>query len=174
MLCCSERVYSTGFSTGAFHSNALACTRGDKLAGIATVAGSIGKLYGTECGEGGGVDVINFHSKDDGTVPYDGNINWHTNEEVVEIWEDRNECELLDTPRVTFLSTTTVCERKSCKGGNVENCVLKGLDHCWPGGRSGGFEAVGSCKARRGDVDATAHMFAFWEERWAEKNENGL
>jgi poly(3-hydroxybutyrate) depolymerase len=162
-----NRVYSTGFSTGAFHSNALACTRANKLAGISTVAGSVGRLYMDQCKNGkGGLDVLQFHSKDDKTVPYDGNAEWHTQPEVTDMWEDRNGCRLRDVPRVTYLSDTTVCRRKECEEGAVEECTLRGLDHCWPGGRSGGFETPGSCKPQRGDVDATVHMLEFWEEQW--------
>ncbi|GMI33212.1 hypothetical protein TeGR_g3116 [Tetraparma gracilis] len=164
-----SRVYSTGFSTGGFHSNALGCSRASKLAGIAPVAGSIGKLYTSSCDEGEGLDVVSFHSEDDKTVPYNGNFEWHSQPEVTKLWEDRNGCDLLDIPRITHLSATTRCTQRSCANGTVEDCTLIGLDHCWPGGRSGGFETPGSCKPQRGDVDATAHMFAFWEERWQAK-----
>lgn len=35
------------------------------------------------------------------------------------------------------------------------------MDHCWYGGRSGGFH---TCVPEEGNVDMTAHMFEFWEE----------
>ena len=37
---------------------------------------------------------------------------------------------------------------------------MVGLDHCWIGGRGGGF---GVCDARPGDVDVTQHMFKRWD-----------
>jgi len=43
---------------------------------------------------------------------------------------------------------------------SVESCALKDFDHCWYGGRSGGFA---SCEKRAGDIDATSHMFDSWE-----------
>jgi len=69
-----DRVYSTGFSTGAFHSYSLACRKPSKFAGIAPIAGSIGRVYYNECESGDPVSVLSFHSKDDKTVPYSGEI----------------------------------------------------------------------------------------------------
>lgn len=73
--------------------------------------------------------------------------------------------------QVVLSTATTVC--RSCQGPGaatataaavaggaaVETCVVAGLDHCWIGGRSGGFP---TCVPRPGDVDATDRMLDFF------------
>ena len=125
-----SRIYSTGFSTGGFHSYALGCRMTDKFAGIAPVAGSIGKNYYDECSQGAPISVVSFHSKDDGTVPYDGNADWESQPTVTAMWESRNGC-TNESVTVTYESDTTVCSRRECPGAAVEDCTLVGLDHCW-------------------------------------------
>eukprot|EP00519_Triparma_laevis_P000433 CAMPEP_0182497032 /NCGR_PEP_ID=MMETSP1321-20130603/5583_1 /TAXON_ID=91990 /ORGANISM="Bolidomonas sp., Strain RCC1657" /LENGTH=317 /DNA_ID=CAMNT_0024700795 /DNA_START=82 /DNA_END=1035 /DNA_ORIENTATION=- len=158
----TARIYSTGFSTGAFHSNGLGCRMPNRFAGIAPIAGSFGRLYESECKQGSPVSVLSFHSRGDKTVPYDGNFEWLGQAEVTSLWEKRNGC-TNETARVTYESETTICKRKECPGAPVEDCTLTGLDHCWVGGRSGGFESPGSCASQPGDIDATKHMFETWE-----------
>jgi len=61
-----DRVYSTGFSNGAMFTNLLGCVRGDKLAGIAPVAGK-----GPEAERcGGPVPVHLSHGRQDERVPF--------------------------------------------------------------------------------------------------------
>lgn len=166
-----SRVYSTGFSTGAFHSYALGCHLTNKFAGIAPIAGSIGKAYFDECKVGDSISVLSFHSKDDQTVPYDGNVDWESQPTVTAMWEERNGCTNDTESVITYQSETTVCRRKECPGAAVEDCTLVGLDHCWVGGRSGGFFTPGSCVKQPGDIDATTHMFETWEREDAAKKQ---
>ena len=166
-----DRIYATGFSTGAFHSYGLGCRRPTKFRGVAAVAGSVGRRYGGECEGGEPVSVMSFHSRDDKTVPYDGNIEWMSQPETTEMWKRRNGCTGNETGNVTYRSDTTTCTRYECPGAPVEDCTLTGLDHCWVGGRSGGFETPGSCIKQEGDVDATKHMFETWEMEAREARE---
>ncbi len=125
-----SRVYSTGFSTGGFHSNALGCNMTSKFAGIAPVAGSLGRQYTSMCSVGPPISVLSFHSKDDQTVPYDGSTNWESQPSVTSMWEKRNGC-TNESAIVTYESDTTICKRRECPGASVEDCTLIGLDHCW-------------------------------------------
>lgn len=164
-----SRVYSTGFSTGAFHSLALGCHMTSKFAGIAPIAGSIGRLYFDACKVGPPISYLSFHSKDDKTVPYDGNAFWQSQPSVTEMWEKRNGC-TNETGVVTYRSATTLCKRKECPLAAVEDCTLVGLDHCWVGGRSGGFFTPASCVPQEGDIDATVHMFESWEREATQRH----
>merc|ERR1712146_749699 len=85
-------------------------------------------------------------------------------DEVNAIWRHRNGCKKDDEKNVeySFLSETTICKRWNCPLAPVESCALKDINHCWYGGRSGGFPF---CEPRPGDIDATNHMFDFWEEQ---------
>jgi len=157
-----SRVYTIGFSTGAFLSYGIACRYPSRIAAAGTNAGGLSRLYADVCRVGeGAVPIQSFHSLADPTVPYDGNIAWAGQEEMNALWRTRNGCTKNDDFRITFQSNTTLCKRWDCPKAPVEACALKDIDHCWYGGRNGGFP---ECTPRPGDVDATAHMFAFWEE----------
>jgi poly(3-hydroxybutyrate) depolymerase len=88
---------------------------------------------------------------------------WAGQKEMDALWRYKNGCDGSESPRTTHNSSTTLCQRWDCKDAPVESCALSDIDHCWYGGRSGGFA---SCRVREGDVhvDATKHMFDLWEE----------
>lgn len=71
---------------------------------------------------------------------------------------------------VSFSSATSSCKRWECPGAPYETCIVNDMDHCWYGGRSGGFH---TCVPEEGNVDMTAHMFEFWEELAAKKAKEG-
>ena len=60
------RVYTTGFSNGAFFSNILGCTMADRFAAIAPVSG--GRIT-VPCAPTRAVPVMIYHGRDDTTVP---------------------------------------------------------------------------------------------------------
>jgi polyhydroxybutyrate depolymerase len=62
------RVYATGFSMGGFMSNRLACELNDRIAAIASVAGSVGGTL--TCTPGQEVPVCHFHGTGDTQVGY--------------------------------------------------------------------------------------------------------
>ena len=67
-----RRVYSIGFSTGAFLSYGIACRYPDRVAGIGADAGGLSKNEYNEClnSGSGAMPVQSFHSLADPTVPY--------------------------------------------------------------------------------------------------------
>ena len=158
-----NRVYSVGFSTGAFLSYGIACRYPDRVSGIAADAGGLSKEYYKACLNSGSgpVPVQSFHSLADPTVPYDGNIDWVGQKEMDDLWKKKNGCADDDEGTISYNTSTTVCTYYDCPLAPVEACVLQDIDHCWYGGRSGGFQA---CQPRPGDVDATKKMFDFWEK----------
>lgn len=66
-----RRIYATGFSLGATMANAVGCSRPDRVAAIAAVAGSYVSNWREICA-GGPVPVIGFHGVLDPVVPYLG------------------------------------------------------------------------------------------------------
>ena len=147
-------------SAGGFLSNNLGCQMGERFAGISTDAGLVAKHTLRTCVEPGqpAVPAISFHSSADPTVPIDGSIAWASQSEVDAMWRSRNGCGPNDTPTVTLNTSTTVCRRWACADAPVEACVVSGLDHCWIGGRSGGFP---TCVPRPGDVDVRQRRHRF-------------
>ncbi|MCF8461160.1 MAG: T9SS type A sorting domain-containing protein [Flavobacteriales bacterium] len=63
-----SRVFATGFSMGAFMSNRLACELNNRIASIASVAGTIGGTL--TCAPGQDVPVCHFHGTSDTQVGY--------------------------------------------------------------------------------------------------------
>lgn len=59
----TTRRFAAGYSSGSFMSHALACVRGDKLRGVATIAGG---QTGSSCT--GNVAALLIHDANDGTV----------------------------------------------------------------------------------------------------------
>lgn len=160
-LCVDDKlIYSVGFSTGAFLSYGIACRYPEKVAGVAADAGGLSRSYYETCRlADGAVPIQAFHSLDDPTVPYNGTSIWVGQDEMDALWRERNGCDGSEPTIITYESETTLCQYWDCPLAPVESCALKGIDHCWYGGRSGGFPV---CHPRPGDVDATKHIFDFW------------
>ena len=85
-----ERVYSTGFSMGGFMSHRLACDLGDKIAAIASVAGTIGKFF--TCNPTHVVPVMHSHGTADGTVTYEEGLFNRSVEWTINFWRNKNGC----------------------------------------------------------------------------------
>jgi len=68
----SERIYATGFSSGAFMTNVLACELSNQVAAIASVAGTIIPEALNVCNPTHQMPVLEIHGTQDIEVPYDG------------------------------------------------------------------------------------------------------
>lgn len=146
-----SKVYSTGFSNGGFMSNRLACEVPELFAGIAPHSGTMGKTFA--CNPTKGIPVLMFHGDSDPTVPFFGNGQWMSFEEVAAKWAKLNECGDESNARESFTSQTTTCVRyDKCGRDNVpfEYCAITGLAHKWSG--EGNY-----------DVDATDYLFQFFK-----------
>lgn len=64
------RVFATGMSAGAFMATRLACDRGDMIAAIAPVSGTLGS--GVACNPARPVSVLAFNGTADPVVPFGG------------------------------------------------------------------------------------------------------
>ncbi len=170
-LCVDKsRIYSVGFSTGAFLSYGIACRYPDKIVGIGADAGGLALTYLESCRSSpGAVPVQAFHSLNDDVVPYNGTAAWAGQDAMDALWREKNGCDGTEAPLVTYESSTTICQYWNCPLAPVESCALKGVGHCWYGGRSGGFPV---CAPNINDVDATKHMFDFWESNLSKKLRN--
>ncbi len=94
-----QRVYSCGFSMGGFMTNRLACEMNDRIAAIASVAGTIGSAV--TCNPGRAVPACHFHGTGDATVAYTGNQYGNDAEDLAAYWAANNNCG--GTPTVTAL-----------------------------------------------------------------------
>lgn len=137
-----NRVYSTGMSNGGFMSYELACQLGNRVAAIASVAGSMTTSRLATCTSGRPVPVLEIHGTADGTVPYTGGtaLQFVAIPTLLNSWVQRNGCN--PTPTVTAvpdINTADGCtaERSVWTGGRngsaVEHFRIIGGGHTWPG-----------------------------------------
>jgi polyhydroxybutyrate depolymerase len=94
-----QRIYFCGFSMGGFMSNRMACQLGNRIAAIASAAGTIGTSL--TCTPARRIPVCHFHGTSDGTVGYTGNSYGMDAEELVNYWVTQNNC---DTQAVVHTS----------------------------------------------------------------------
>lgn len=118
-----RRVYSTGFSNGAFFSNLLGCHRGDKLAAIAPVGGG-GPFE--PCSTR--IPVRISHGTEDPIVPFD------FAKKTAEHWAKQDGCKAPPAP------AESACAQTSCEAGTEVMFCSARAKHTW-GGR-GQAEAV--------------------------------
>ena len=150
----TSRVYASGLSFGAFMSSFLACTRTNKFAAVAPVAGvTIFK----ECTPRRPMPVIAFHGTGDPILRFNGGIgpipgitaplpgpgattttlppadlNGPGYPANVATWAQRNGCDA--TPTDTKVSSEVLHRVYHCPvGQDVEFYIIIGGGHAWPG-----------------------------------------
>ncbi len=111
----SRRVFSTGFSNGAFLSHLLACTMADRFAAIAPVGGGALPL---PCTPSRPVPTLIHHGRNDTIVPIE------RARTLRDLWAEKNGC----TERVA-----QDCEwRRLCRDGAEVGYCEDGSEHHWP------------------------------------------
>ena len=128
-------VFSCGFSMGGFMTNRLGCEMNDRIAAIASVAGTIGGAL--TCTPGRAIPACHFHGTADSTVYYEGNLYGSDAEDLAMFWATNNNCG--GTPTVTALPdlmadglTITHSLYSSCDdGAEVELYRVDSAEHVW-------------------------------------------
>ena len=163
-LCVDEdRVFATGISSGAFMASHLACHLPDRIAAVATVAGTV--VDSAEvCQTARPVPVLAFHGSADRNVPYGSQTFGRDCPDdgvlpQVRQWAvRRNGC--LDTSRLTQLARDVSVRSWSCPPSGATKLVrIQGGGHTWPGAP---FE-VPSLGPTTQSVSATAMGWRFFE-----------
>ena len=137
----ADRVYSTGMSNGGFMSFRLACELSDKIAGIASVTGSILPSTLTNCNSLHSMPIMQIHGTTDGTVPYLGATGWtEPIGSLVESWASFNNCTLVpqidNIPDINLSDGSTVEKYSYLNGDNCSEVIhykITNGDHTWPG-----------------------------------------
>ena len=133
-----NRIYSTGMSNGGFMSYVLACQLSHRIAGIASVTGSMTNQAFDECDAKHPMPVMQIHGAKDNTVPFEGNDNMKPIDDVMEFWVNYNACNV--TPSETIIEDNdgdglggTLSVYNGCMNDvSVELYYLDGLRHQWP------------------------------------------
>jgi len=153
-----DQVYSTGMSNGGAMSYYLACNMSDKIAAIASVAGSMGPFTQQTCNPEHPTPVLEIHGTADANVPFDFIFNG------LEYWRNYNNCNLIaDT---TTISDSNLEDLSSVEhiiyanGGNgVTTELFKIINggHTWPGSNI-------SLGLTNYDIDASFEVWKFFSK----------
>ncbi len=131
------RIYSTGFSNGAFLSNRLGMELSARFAAIAPVSGSLGKAIAPKFAPQNPVAVLYVHGVRDNVVPYNGGEVGNfggiviSAVELVNLWVKANGCA---TPaRTEQLPRVRRDTYAPCRAGTeVVFYTIKDGYHQWP------------------------------------------
>lgn len=157
-----DRVYSTGMSNGGFMSFRLACELSDRIAGIASVTGSILPGTLTNCNALHSTPVMQFHGTNDGTVPYAGGAGWtEPISSLVDYWANFNNCSvppvIENVPDINTADGSTVEKYSYLNGDNCTEVIhykITNGAHTWPG-------TVFSSAGTNQDINASVEIWKF-------------
>lgn len=149
-----DRIYSTGFSSGAVFSYILACVRSEVFAAIAPVAGNL-EFEGCEPPEP--VAIIAFHGTEDQRNSYEAAVS------TIDVFASLGGCSA-ETETVYQKGDATCVARVGCAPGRaVRLCTIDGGGHTWPGSAQSEaiLTAFGEGKTSQ-DIDANQEMWSFF------------
>lgn len=157
-----KRTYAAGFSNGGFMSYRLACESANRMAAIASVAGTMTENAFTTCTPQRAVPVLHIHGTNDIVIAYNGGFGNKSVDQVLSLWTDFNICP--ETPVVEDLpdlvaegSTVQRFTWGPC-GNSTEVALLKVINggHTWPG--SVGTTGIGNTNR---DISASGEIWKF-------------
>jgi polyhydroxybutyrate depolymerase len=121
----SDRVYSCGYSNGGYFSYELACQLSERIAAIASVAGTMSTKTYAACNASHPTPVLSIHGTADGTVSYYGGdpIRSESQSRVNEYWAAHNH--ISDPPLVSSLPDINPSD-----GSTVELSLYEDEDAC--------------------------------------------
>lgn len=132
-----ERIYFMGHSNGGFMSYRMACDYADRVAAVASIAGS-GFVKSETCEADDPVAVLQIHGTEDGTIRYEGASGQYPGaRSLMTRWVGRNECDAtgMDDGRADFVSNlqgeeTRIREWKNCTdGASTVLWAMEGAPH---------------------------------------------
>ena len=126
-----DRIYTCGFSNGAFFSYTLGCQLGDRISGIGSVAGTmLMNDINNECKPTKPISMISIHGIQDEVVPYQGNeFGYQKITDVVNFWVTHN-----STTSMEVMEENGIAHYKYTNGTNstkVEHYAVSNGFHVW-------------------------------------------
>jgi polyhydroxybutyrate depolymerase len=164
----ARRVYLIGFSNGGFMAQMVACTGRLGIAGIAVVASNLSEAAAATCKAPAGVAFLLIHGTDDPVVPYGGGPSFRgmmlSVPATVAFWASANRCygPAVSSEQPSRDPDVRVFRSRlaGCAGGSeVEEWLLAGAGHDWPGGNVGFPSMI--VGRRSGAVDAAPLILRF-------------
>ena len=136
----ATRIYATGFSSGGFMAQRLACEMPEKFAAIATVGAALTRNVIGDCLPETPTAIMMINGIDDHGVPWDGDQDYASVPDTVARWVEMNACptEADRGPEIDAVDDGTRVERSvygPCQAGTeVVLYSVSGSGHTWPGG----------------------------------------
>lgn len=162
-----KRIYSCGMSNGGYMTYSLACAITDRLAAVASVAGTMSTYTYSTCHPSRHIPVMHIHGTSDNTVPYGTGATGSIGvEQTIAYWRDTNVCQhTTDTTNLPDVSTADGCIVQTihypyCAGGNdILLYKIANGGHTWPGGLVN-IPAFGNTDR---DISATEEIWKFFD-----------
>ncbi len=182
----TSRIYATGLSYGAIMSSFLTCTRANRFAAVAPVAGIT--IPESGCAPSRPMPVLTFHGTADPILNFNGGVGdslggilkGNANESTAppttakpadlhgpgypaaaQAWAVRNGCR--PDPTDTKVTDTVIHRVWSCPAGaDVEFYIIEGGGHSWPGSEFS--KSIGKIVGPTTfDINATDLIWAFFQ-----------
>jgi polyhydroxybutyrate depolymerase len=169
-----KRVYAAGISNGGFMAQHMACVMPEALAGIGVIAAT--QPVDAACPSPRPMPVIFFQGTADKFVPFNGGPiapqlgnnrgTAMSNAQAVAVWQKRNGCgaptrtQLPDAKPLPVTIETFACP----PGRGLEDVIIQGGGHTWPGARSG-FLVNMILGPVTDSVNANEMMWTFFEKQ---------
>jgi polyhydroxybutyrate depolymerase len=135
-----DRVYACGMSFGGFFSIFLAGQLSDRIASVASVAGTVVNIVpDSMITPNRPLSLLQIHGTNDFNVPYNGNQLAKSVQYVLDLFVDHNNCDLI--PSITPLPDINLNDGSTVEhyiyangddGTTVEHLKVDGGGHTWP------------------------------------------
>ncbi|MDZ7963853.1 MAG: PHB depolymerase family esterase [Nostoc sp. DedSLP03] len=138
----SHKVYATGFSRGGILTQALACKLPDKIAGFASVAGSLPVRLKPSCQPQTPISMLTINGTNDRDVLYEGDDRTQRGalvsiSDMVQFWRSHDRCTLSNkSPNFSEDKVKTAIYTGCSGNSEVWQLAVVNGGHFWPGGSS--------------------------------------
>lgn len=174
----TKRVYATGISNGAIMSFRLGCELSEKIAAIASVAGSMPEKLPTRCLPSRSISALIISNTEDPLVPWGGGeIRFGLRRfgrvlsipETVKFWSTHDQCS--SSPLITWEPDKDPKDGTRVRKESYNQCressevllyAIEGGGHTWPGGHQYLPEWIIGKTSR--DIDANEVIWDFFKK----------
>jgi polyhydroxybutyrate depolymerase len=176
----ARRIYVTGFSSGGFFSQRLACEMSDKIAAIAPVAATIGVPLKESCNPGRPVPVLMINGVKDPIITWKGKIRKvryafrdsviTSVPEAVDFWRKHNRCAEIPESKLVVHAAKGIrgAEIKVFPGcsdsAEVQQVILERGGHTWPGSDHKVWPGGVLVGPTTHDINATEVIWEFFKQ----------
>lgn len=134
-----KRLYMAGYSNGGQMAQRFACLQPGRIAAVGVVATTVEQLDAMSCKPAIGTPILYINGVADPIVPFNGNLLKKSVAQTIALWRGINGCTdaqqdgAIADSVADGTSTVTHAWRGCANGAAVEQYVVTGGGHTWPG-----------------------------------------